>query len=89
MTFPEVHKIKSITPKFGLSGEISKKTTSHSQCKAKAKAYIDKRYRFSPKIFTDGSKDSTKAPAGCAFTILSLNYNQMFKLNEQDSARMD
>ena len=30
ITFPEVHKIKSITPRFGLSGEISKKTTSHT-----------------------------------------------------------
>ena len=80
--FPKEHKIKSITPRFGLSREISKKTTSHSQCKARAEAYIDKRYKFSLKIFTDGSKDATKALAGCAFAIPSLNYSQMFKLNE-------
>ena len=82
ITFPKVHKIKSITPRFGLSGEISKKTTSHNQCKARAEAYIDKRYKYSLKIFTDSSKDATKALAGCAVAIPSLNYSQMFKLNE-------
>ena len=60
ITFPRVHKLMSITPRFDLSGEISKKTMSHIQCKSKAETYINKRYRFSLKIFTDGSKDATK-----------------------------
>ena len=48
-----------------------------------AEAYINKRYRFSLKIFTGGSKDASKALRGCAFVIpASLNYSQMFKLNE-------
>ena len=49
-----------------------------------AEAYINKRYRFSLKIFTGGSKDASKAfKRGCTFVIpASLNYSQMFKLNE-------
>ena len=37
---------------------------------------------FDLKIFTDGSKDASKAFTGCAFAIPSLNYSQMFKVNE-------
>lgn len=81
-TFPTIFNLRSIIPRFGLTGEISKKTTENNVCKAKAEHYINKRYNLSLKIFTDGSKDTCKGQTGCAFAIPALNYNQMFKLNK-------
>ena len=84
-----MYNLKSITPRFGLSGEISKKkktkkkkNTSSDQCKTKAERYIKIRYNLSLKIFTDGSKNASKEQTRCAFAIPALNVHQMFKLNK-------
>ena len=78
----QLASIKSINPRSELAKTIDKKTSTIEKSEKLTNRYIDRRYKGTIQIYTDGSKDPENNRVGCAFVIPDFNATYKFKLND-------